>query len=319
MQKVLSSDLWKTVRVQARKARQRKAAIAYVTRDLVGFRKGDVLVVNASTGAITNGETNGLLRTLHGKQVRLYHCADLHAKVMLLDDAAVISSGNMSSSSVDCLVEAALLTDHASTVAGVASFIEQMIQQSEELDGKHIDRLCRIKVIRRGGPGGTSGHQRRKTRIARLGDRTWLVGVHELARDPKPDEERMIAKAMTNLRHRLGEMHEDLDWIKWGVKGRFVRESREGDSIIQIVRPRGAKRPSAVWRALPVLLKQKTKHWTRMYLPPPDDNCPKMHWGKFRQMLKSLGYSRRVGPYIVHLLENDMAAAIDRHFKALGR
>src|SRR5882724_545866 len=48
MQKVLSRDLWKSIRVLARKSRQRKAAIAYVTRDLVGFHKGDVLVVNDS-------------------------------------------------------------------------------------------------------------------------------------------------------------------------------------------------------------------------------------------------------------------------------
>ncbi len=51
MQKVLSTDLWKTVNLQARKSRQRKAAIAYVTRELVGFRRDDVLVVDASTRA----------------------------------------------------------------------------------------------------------------------------------------------------------------------------------------------------------------------------------------------------------------------------
>jgi hypothetical protein len=79
MQQVLSSDLWKAVKVQARKARRRKAAIAYVTQDLLGFRKGDVLLMNAFKFAIGNGETDAkLLRTLHQQGVRLYHCESLH-------------------------------------------------------------------------------------------------------------------------------------------------------------------------------------------------------------------------------------------------
>jgi len=38
-----------------------KATIAYVTRDLVGFRKGDVLIVDASARAIASGETDARL------------------------------------------------------------------------------------------------------------------------------------------------------------------------------------------------------------------------------------------------------------------
>ena len=48
MQRVFSSETLKAVRAQARKAKQRKAAIAYVTRDLIGLNHGDVLVVDAS-------------------------------------------------------------------------------------------------------------------------------------------------------------------------------------------------------------------------------------------------------------------------------
>ena len=64
-----------------------QGAIAYVTRDLVGFQKGNTLVVDASDRAIQNGETDApLLRKLHKKGVQLYDCADLHAKILLLDD-----------------------------------------------------------------------------------------------------------------------------------------------------------------------------------------------------------------------------------------
>lgn len=316
MQKVLSTDLWKTVRMQARKARQRKAAIAYVTRDLVGFRKGDVLVVDASRRAIATGETNApLLRILRRKQVRLYHCADLHAKVLLLGDVAVISSGNMSNSSAAGLVEAALLTDHASTVSGVASFIEQLVKQSEELDREAIDRLCGIHVIRRGGRGGAKDQQRRKTSLTRLGNRTWLVGVRELVRAPAPDEQKMIAKAAKILRPRLSDPDDEPDWVRWTGKSRFVRECREGDSLIQIWHSSRAKRPSTVLRAAPVLLKQQAKRWTRFYLSEPTGRYAELPWGKFQRLLKQLGYRRRVAPSIEHLLENDMADTIARRWQ----
>jgi phosphatidylserine/phosphatidylglycerophosphate/cardiolipin synthase-like enzyme len=108
--------------------------------------------VNASTLAIRTGETDAaLLLKLHKKGVQLYDCVDLHAKVILLDDAAIISSGNMSSSSERRMVEAALISDQGSVVAGVASLIEQLVQQSSPLGAKQIAQLCKIEVVRRGG------------------------------------------------------------------------------------------------------------------------------------------------------------------------
>jgi hypothetical protein len=315
MQKVLSSGLWKSIGALARRPQQRKAAIAYVTRDLVGFRKGDVLVVDASPRTIACGETNArLLRALRRKRVLLYHCADLHAKALLLGDVAVISSGNMSGSSADGLVEAAVLSDHASTVSGVASFIEQLVQQSEELNRSRIDELCRIKVIRRGGHPFPISQARRRTRITRLGNRTWLIGVRELVRDPAPDEQKMIAKALKSLHARTSDSKSEPDWIRWSGKNRFVRECREGDSLIQIWRSSRAKRPSVVVRAVSVLLKQQTTRWTRFYVPPATGPHAEMPWGRFKRLLKSLGYPRLLGPCIEHLLENDMADAIQRQW-----
>jgi phosphatidylserine/phosphatidylglycerophosphate/cardiolipin synthase-like enzyme len=204
VQRVLSNDLWSEVRKQARASNTRIGAIAYVTRDLVGFRKGDVLVVDASARAIQNGETDaGLLRKLHNKGVHLYDCADLHAKILLLDDVAIIGSGNMSSSSENRMVEAALISDHGSVVAGVASLIEQLVKQSSELDRKQIAQLCTITVIRRGG-WNAARPNRRKTRITNLGNRTWIVGVRELKHDPSPEEQTLIDSATRSLHERLG-------------------------------------------------------------------------------------------------------------------
>ena len=319
MQKLLSRDLWKAIRAQARQSRRKKAAIAYVTRDLVGFSKGDVLILDASTRAIASGETSAkLLRSLLRKQVSLYHCPDLHAKVLMLDEVAVIGSGNMSDSSTYALVEAGIMTDHAATVSGVASFIEQLVQQSEKLTDDKIKRLCRIKVNKRGGRGKLKGGKHLKTKITQLGNRTWLVGVKELVGDPAPDEQKMIDKAKEALRPKLNDPEEELGWIRWTGKSRFIQESREGDRLIQIWRSHNAKRPSTVYRAVPVLLKQKTKKWTRFYLPPACDTHAEMSWGNFQRLIKLLGYSRRVGPGITHLLESEMAEDIDLKWKSFA-
>jgi hypothetical protein len=316
MQRVLSKDLWKQVRASARNARQRKAAIAYVTRDLIGLRKGDILILDASERAIKFGETNAsLLRQLLRKGVQLYHCADLHAKVIQLDNAAVVGSGNMSSLSEGTLVEAGILTNHTSTVAGVASFIEQLVRQSKQLDRHQISLLCKIKVVPHGHR--NAGHpNRRKTKIARLGNRTWLIGVRELRRDPPPTEQRLIDRAINSLQARLNQKDLDPSWLKWGVRGRFPLQCREGDSVIQIWRSRGAKRPSVVMRASPVLLKQKTNQWTRFYLEDPTDRYAELRWGSFKRLLKELGYTGRVSAGMVREIDSDLADAIDRKWKA---
>jgi phosphatidylserine/phosphatidylglycerophosphate/cardiolipin synthase-like enzyme len=278
MQRVLSSGLWTAIRAQAQRAHRRKAAIAYVTRDLVGFRKADVLVVDASEYSIACGDTDAkLLRTLQRKGVLLYHCADLHAKVLQLDDVAVIGSGNMSSLSASRLVEAAVMTDHSSVVSGAASFIEQLMQQADELDPRRITQLCKIRVVRRGGRRG-AGRGKRVTKLAPLGSRTWLVGVHELVRDPPPDEQRMIDRAAKTLRARAEGRDEDPNWVRWGRRGLLPRDCREGDSLIQIWRSSGAKRPSAVLRVTPVLLKQRAKRWTRFYLGEAAGRYPEVKW-----------------------------------------
>ena len=89
MQKVLSSDLWKVVEAQARKARLRKVAIPYVTQDLLGFCEGDLLLVDASRLAISSGETDDrLLRALRRKGVRLYHCQSLRAIEQLIPQSS---------------------------------------------------------------------------------------------------------------------------------------------------------------------------------------------------------------------------------------
>jgi hypothetical protein len=315
MQKVLTNELWRAVRAQARNALRRKAAIAYVTEDLIRFRKGDVLVVDASPYAIRNGETNAkLLRSLHKRGVNLYDCSRLHAKVLLLADVAVIGSGNMSKSSLNGLVEAGVMTDHVSTVAGVASFIEQLQRLSTKLSEKQIAALCRIRVVR---PDGRRFGRRKlqRPKIARLGIRTWLVGVREIVRDLPSVDQRLVDQGFETVRRKMGNPEEDPEWVRWVAKSRFARESREGDSLIRIWHRKNGKRSSTVAHASPVLLKKTTQKRTWYFLPETVGPRREIPLERFKRMLREIGYTRKIHEYGAQFLEPEVTDAIARKWR----
>src|ERR1035438_3412346 len=242
MQQVLSTGLWTKIRRQADRSNRRKVAIAYVTSDLIGFERGDVLVVDASKTAIKAGETDAkLLRQLLRKGVALYSVPGLHAKVMVLDRVAVIGSGNMSESSRSILVEAAVMTDSPSISSAVASLIEQLVAQSLELTKASVAHLCKLKVARRGwiprpGP-------RRKLGVNILGKRTWLVGAQEEVR-PREGEIELVNNEIDGLAARLGKNPESLSWIRWTGSGPIPRKCLGGDTLIQIWRKTRKSRPT---------------------------------------------------------------------------
>src|ERR1035438_7169707 len=165
MTRFIPNDIWKIVAQRTKRAGRRRAAIAYVTRDLpLSLQEGDILITDASKHAISSGQTSALLlRTLFERCVELLSYGGLHAKMIVLDNTAIVSSANLSDQSVNSrLVEAGLVTDHPGTVAGALSFIEQLKSLSQKLTSKRIETLERIPVVRSGGaPWGTSSKRSR--------------------------------------------------------------------------------------------------------------------------------------------------------------
>jgi phosphatidylserine/phosphatidylglycerophosphate/cardiolipin synthase-like enzyme len=232
MQRILSHNLWREISAHAAKAKRRHAAIAYVTEDLLGLKRGDVLVTDASPSAIRSGETNAkLLKTLLRRGVAVHSCASLHAKVIVLDEVAVIGSGNMSRASRSALIEAAVMTDAPTTVSAVASLIAQLVRQSPALESDAIEKLCAIEVIRRGGPT-TAGNPKRRAKVVPLGHNTWLLGVCELDEDLDWEQQRLVDSTTAELAERHGRRPKAIEWIRWGGGGRFLKEGRPGDRII---------------------------------------------------------------------------------------
>jgi phosphatidylserine/phosphatidylglycerophosphate/cardiolipin synthase-like enzyme len=307
MNKVLTATIWREAKRQARASTSRKLAVAYVTKDHIGMRAGDVLVTDASLRAIKSGQTDAkLLARLFKKGVSIYSHEGLHSKVMLLGNYAVVGSANMSGSD---LTEAAVLTDDPAITSGVASFIAQLATTRSLLDGKAIAALCKIVVVR---TGWSKKGRKAPVRIGRLGNSTWIVGVYDLVRDPPPDEQRLIDRANSEINQRLGS-NAEYEWIRWEKKSKFAKECRAGDTLIKIFNEKkGNKR--TVTRRLPVLLKRSEPKWVRFYLGEPAKTSDEITWSKFQRVLREVGYTRKVVPRSIQRLKPEIAVAIDQNW-----
>jgi hypothetical protein len=307
LDRVLTSEIWREVERRARKAESRKAAVAYVTKDLIGLRAGDVLITDASTRAIRSGQTDApLLKKLHENGVTIYSHEGLHSKVILLGRYAVVGSANMSGSG---MTEASVLTDNPTVTSGIASFIAQLSRPRNKLTKNRIDDLAKIKVIRSKwhNPRGRS----KVKKVRRLGNTTWIIGVNNLVRDPPRKEQQYIDRATRNLNDRFGTENEDYGWIRWGKRSRFSKECREGDTLIEICNQKGSGRRSVI-RRLPVLRKRNEPNYIRFYIGDPQRDSDQITWSRFQRILKKAEYPKQVRPYSVQPLGSEMAETIDR-------
>ncbi len=145
---VISGDVWSDMEVkEAMKSHEtRYYCIAYVTKLPRGmFRKGDVLICDASQKAVSSGETDPkvLLRLL-ARGVKLYSCEALHAKCAVWGKWVLLGSANLSESSAERLRELAVLQKNDSLAIQVNQFINELIED-DKANLLNEDTLRRLK------------------------------------------------------------------------------------------------------------------------------------------------------------------------------
>lgn len=310
MQHLACDELWSRIKSLSGKARRRSAAVAYVSSDkIVKFQEGDILVVDASDVCIKSSDTSAeVLRRAFRRGAHIFSLHNLHAKVLVFDRVAVIGSANVSKSSASALVEAGVITDDRGTVAQAKALIDQLTEESEEVDSDFIDRICRIPVKRRPRRG---GGRRRKRKIRLPANRTWLVRVDELREGAFPDEADAVSAGEQVAKQRLSTRRSDVTWIRFVGRSRFRSEATEGDSVIQIWCAYGDKR-QRVYRHAPILYRQDEGHWTRFYLEESAENeDDSMPLGEFKKFVQKLGLPGRVGPLSCREIPPEYATALD--------
>lgn len=233
MLKVMSDGLWPAITSKAKSAALRKAAIAYFTDyELFPVRDGDLIVVDASDAAIAGGRTcaKALARCVE-VGVSVFSLAELHAKVLVMDDVAVIGSANASRNSERHYFEAALWSDRPDVVGQVDALITQLSRMAKSVTPDFIERILGI-VVERNSP---RGHGKRRV-VGTDKQRHWLVGLHQQSTYPGDFEE--VEEQCRRLQDRIDLTAGVVDWFWWPGNARFATTAKVGDVVVQCIRPR---------------------------------------------------------------------------------
>ena len=310
MDKVLTGDVWAEFgRIANRSDRKIIAAIAYFYRDNgLRFRKGDLLICDASERAIANGSTSAkLLAALFKRGVELRNLNGLHAKLAAWGDYAVIGSSNLSQSST-MLTEAALLTNRPTIVLRLSAFILNIRNASDEINREFLNRIGRIKVQKR------SRIRRKHSKIfGPRGERKWLASVVPLDENAYANERTEVIigekRALKYARERWNK-EDEVRWLRWTGHSKFRRSTRPGDFVYQI-EPFG--HGARVLSASIIVHRQDASdgNWTRFYYVESRNSHPPIPFVEFKKLARRCGLNtisknstREIGEKIFDSIES---------------
>src|ERR1700730_8190051 len=126
----------------------RYIAVAYFScdRDLP-FDAGDVLIVNASDGAIKSGQTDAkAVRRAFESGVNVYSHPQLHAKLYVLGGQVFVGSANSSISSRENLIECLASSGNPHSVSEGIDLVLALQRQASEIDDVFLSRIEAIPV-----------------------------------------------------------------------------------------------------------------------------------------------------------------------------
>jgi hypothetical protein len=281
----LSTDLWPSIVATSQAAKRRSAAIAYLTVDQLGFSDGDVLVVDASDGAIASGQTVAeVIRQMFERGVELYSYDRLHAKFAVFDRVVYVSSANISKSSMKDLFEAGIATDDPSVRSEAIVAIERLKREALRIDERFLLRIERIAVKKRPLPKRSSKRIKTDTRKRQ----TWLLGVRSIGEPRDKATQERISKDISRLRRKLKDEDLELGWASFPKKYRVAKEAIEGDTVIFIWRETYRGDPEKVYRHETILANRPFEKVNRVYHIQLD-NDDALTWNQFKRLAKRIG------------------------------
>ncbi len=290
--KFLQSDLWKNITHLAKKARRRYAAVAYIgsgANRLLPLGKGDVLIADFSRGAIRSGQTDPreILRYI-GKGVEVHSCSNLHAKVFVFDNRAIVGSTNVSRNSRDQLIESALMSNDPDVVRSARGFI---LSLRAEPVTRNYAREC-LKEYKRDFRPSRTGTKRVGRTPAH--PRLWVHRVYgtdftereeEIARRGKREAKKQIRSAGL---YRIEE-------VKYYQPTAFMKKCSKGDLAIHICEEGKRLYVYPPARILHIkgyrLSRQDTVARKMVFFEYPKDPR-RITWERFVEILKKAGMKR---------------------------
>jgi hypothetical protein len=232
--KFLGTDAWKRIKVLNKRPGPRLVAVAYLAENAsrrLTLKAGDLLVVRLDMRTVKTGQTSpkDVLAYLE-KGVEVHKQGNLHAKVFVFGETAIVGSTNVSVTS-EGLLEAAVETTVASVVASAKKFVRSL--RGDVVTPQEAERLQ--KFYQR--PKFPRGVPRKKTTESLRGTGHSTIWAVPLVTGTWKDEDYEARKTETpRARKRIrNTRHFTVDDFLW-VGGKFARRVRLGERVLQITR-----------------------------------------------------------------------------------
>jgi hypothetical protein len=230
---LLTTDIWRSLTAAAKKARKPSyVAVAYFGQGaskLLPLRANSRLVVDASENAVRSGQTHPTdLKLLQKRGVIIYSAPNLHAKIYVCDEVALVGSANASNHSAGTLIESMLRTTDPGIVRSAKSFVGSLCLN--ELSPGALDRLQEIYKpprLPKGKPKRRRMGQRAPTHLPRLFLSQLVRGEPPAGSEAAQEKGLRIAKSCR--KHARTYVLQDFYW--WGNA-----PFRGGDKVIQVTK-----------------------------------------------------------------------------------
>lgn len=285
----LQAELWNKISKLAKRAKRKHIAVAYLgsgASQLIPMHKGDTLVLDMSLPTVKSGQTNPYEV---GKYLRagvsVFNCTNLHAKVFILDNSAIVASSNLSHRSQDTLVEAGIVTRDPDVVKAARGFIKSI--QVEHITPEYLKLCKRLYNTPRFGKGQPRKRNRQKVQPAY--SRLWIAGLTngEFSEEENRIFDRESKKA---LREVKDTRRYEVNTIQWIGDSKFTRSARKGDLMVQLYHNK-AYPPARIVRITKYTLPKRKQ--ARFMIFVEDEKKPKLiAWSKFKRGLSQLGLGK---------------------------
>lgn len=235
MEQFLSGkELWSTLVQLSKECRSRQMiAVPYIGKDsspLLKFRKNDVLLCalteqNSKAGNIYPAE----IRLLQKQGVRVYQRDNLHAKIYLFGNKAVICSANLSSSSKNRLDEVGLLTNNPKVLKSIREwFSERLVEPVTPGWLKHCENMYQP-------PKGGLGNPTKQKRPSIHKQSAWVIFGH-LSDYPEFEDAERQRGFQTAKKYLEKPRNYDVEEFRFTGSYKFLEEIHRGDLVIQAIK-----------------------------------------------------------------------------------
>jgi phosphatidylserine/phosphatidylglycerophosphate/cardiolipin synthase-like enzyme len=148
---IIYGNVWDTIISESKNAKIKRVAVSFFTvQDLIAFKSGDQLIVDASPETIASGGTCAIaLKALFEAGVNLYSLKNFHGKMFHFGNKVIIGSSNISNNSKSNLTEIIQISDKTEVLSESFKIFNELAGIATPIDRRLIHILLTIKVNKR--------------------------------------------------------------------------------------------------------------------------------------------------------------------------